>query len=50
MSVTHPGEMAVPAKRRSLVDSHPQLTPFLVAVTIFVVSVAVSLSFTGLPS
>jgi hypothetical protein len=36
-------------KRRSLASDHPQLTPFLMAVAIFTVSVAVALAFIGLP-
>jgi hypothetical protein len=50
MSVTHPDAGLAPAERRGLVSDHPQLMPFLVAVAIFAVTVAVVLSFIGLPA
>jgi hypothetical protein len=48
MSVTHPSEV-FSSSRKELLAGHDQLKPFLLAVAIFVVSVAVALSFTGLP-
>ncbi len=50
MSVTHPDAGLVSAPRRSFVQDHPQFTPFLAAVAIVVVSIVVSLAFTGLPT
>ena len=50
MSVTHPDAGFVPGHRRDFASTHPQLTPFLVAVGIFAVSLAVALAFTGLPA
>ncbi len=50
MSVTHPGTTFTPAEHRDLAPRHPQLTPFLVAVGIFLVSGLVALFFTGLPA
>ena len=49
MSVTHPNAGFAPAQHHSFTSQHPQLMPFLVAVGMFVASVAVSLAFTGLP-
>ena len=45
MSVTHPGADFAPVKRHDLASEHPQLAPFLVAV-----SAVVALVFTGLPA
>lgn len=50
MSVTHPNAVFAPASRRSFVEKHPQLAPFLVGVAIVALSVIVSLAFTGLPA
>jgi hypothetical protein len=50
MSTTHPNAGFAPVQPRSFTSQHPQLMPFLVAVGIFVASVAVSLAFTGLPA
>jgi hypothetical protein len=48
MSVTHPTEVLV-SSHRPLLAGHEQLKPFLLAVAMFVVVVAVALAFTGLP-
>jgi hypothetical protein len=48
MSVTHP-EVSLAPVRRAFAVQHPHLAPFLVAMAIFVVTVALSLAFTGLP-
>jgi len=48
MSVTHPDISLAPA-RQGFATQHQHLAPFLVAVAIFVVTVAISLGFTGLP-
>ena len=51
MSVTHPETVAAPSLApRDFIERHPQLAPFLVGVAIVAVSIAVSLSFTGLPA
>ena len=50
MSVTHPNTAFAPSSQEGFVGRHPQVAPALVAVAIFVISVAVSLAFTGLPS
>ena len=50
MSITHPNATFAPAPRHSFADRYPQLAPFLVAAAIVVVSIAVSLVFTGLPT
>ena len=50
MSVTHlPTDFAT-VERHGFVAGHPHLAPFLVAIAISVVSVVVSLAFTGLPA
>jgi hypothetical protein len=48
MSVTHPTETFA-APRRESWARHEQLAPFLLAVAMFAVVVAVALAFTGLP-
>jgi hypothetical protein len=50
MSVTHPDAQTTPVRRRDFATGHPHLTPFLLAVAIFAVSVIVALAFTGLPT
>ena len=50
MSVTHPSATFIPGSKNSFADRHPQFAPFLVASAIVVVSIVVSLVFTGLPS
>jgi hypothetical protein len=49
MSVTHPEARFAPVQHGGFAAAHPQLTPFLVAVAIFLVSATVAMSFTGLP-
>jgi hypothetical protein len=48
MSATHPTE-TLAAPRRETWSGHEQLAPFLLAVAIFAVVIAVALAFTGLP-
>jgi hypothetical protein len=48
MSVTHPSATFRSSPKKFLAG-HDQLKPFLMAVTIFVACVAISLAFTGLP-
>jgi hypothetical protein len=48
MSVTHPAETFA-APSRETRSGHEQLAPFLLAVAMFAVVVAVALAFTGLP-
>jgi hypothetical protein len=48
MSVTHPSE-TFSSSHKEFLAGHDQLKPFLLAVAIFAVSVAVVLAFTGLP-
>jgi len=48
MSATHPTEVLV-SSPKPLLAGHEQLKPFLLAVAMFAVCVAVALSFTGLP-
>jgi hypothetical protein len=48
MSVTHPAETFA-APSRETRSGHEQLAPFLLAVAMFAVVVAVALWFTGLP-
>jgi hypothetical protein len=48
MSVTHPAETFA-APRPEPRAGHEQLAPFLLAVAMFAVVVAVALAFTGLP-
>jgi hypothetical protein len=50
MSVTHPDAGFAAAKHHGFASDHPHLMPFLVAVAIFAVTVAVVLSFIGLPA
>jgi hypothetical protein len=50
MSVTHPATGFAPVSGHGFASAHPQLAPFLVAVGIFVATVAVALAFTGLPA
>jgi hypothetical protein len=50
MSVTHPDADLAPVRRIDFASAHPQLTPFVVAVAIFAVSLAVALAITGLPA
>lgn len=50
MSVTHPDAGLAAAEPREFTVKHPQLAPFLVALTIFIISAGVALTFTGLPS
>jgi hypothetical protein len=50
VSVTHPDSGLVAVKHHGLASDHPHLMPFLVAVAIFAVTVAVVLSFIGLPT
>jgi hypothetical protein len=49
MSVTHPEAVYLATRRRDFISRHPQLAPFLVALGLFVASVVVALSATGLP-
>jgi preprotein translocase subunit Sec61beta len=50
MSVTHPETVARSLAHYDVVERHPQLTPFLVAVVIVAVSITVALAITGLPA
>ena len=52
MSATHPHAIVSPvaSPRSGFADRHPHLAPFLLAVAIAAVSIAVSLGFTGLPA
>jgi hypothetical protein len=50
MSVTHPSADFTAARPTDFAGKHPQLAPFLVALAIFVVSAAVILVCTGLPT
>jgi len=52
MSVTHPHAVVSPVAQpqSGFAERHPHLVPFVVAVAIAVVSIAVSLGFTGLPA
>ncbi len=50
MSVTHPRATFAPVPNNSFAERYPQLAPFLVAAAIVVVSIAVALAFTGLPT
>jgi hypothetical protein len=50
MSVTHPDATFTPAPQHGFAEKHPQLAPFLLAMTILAVAAVVALSLTGLPS
>jgi hypothetical protein len=50
MSVTHPEIGLASDQRRGFATRHPQLTPFLVAVSIAAVSTVVALVFIPLPA
>jgi len=50
MSATHPSTTFAPVPNTSFAGRHPQFAPLLVAAAIVVVSIAVSLAFTGLPT
>jgi hypothetical protein len=50
MSVTHPQIGLASDHRRGFAARHPQLTPFLVAVSITAVSAVVALVFISLPA